>query len=87
MDRRRGEILLANTGMHRIEFFDLTGKAVGTVTHRVETDDGTLIALVGVSDLVVIKAGDAVLVIPRDQAQDVRKVGEALSARGLARYL
>ena len=28
------------------------------------TDDGTLIALVGVSDLVVIKAGDAVLVIP-----------------------
>lgn len=43
VDRRRGEILLANTGMHRIEFFDLTGKAVGTVTHRVETDDGTLI--------------------------------------------
>ena len=43
VDERRGEFLLANTGMHRIEFFDLTGKAVGQVTHRVETDDGTLI--------------------------------------------
>jgi electron transfer flavoprotein alpha subunit len=50
-------------------------------------DDGTLIAMVGVSDLVVVKSGDAILVLPRSQAQDVRKVVEALSARGLARYL
>jgi mannose-1-phosphate guanylyltransferase len=50
-------------------------------------DDGTLIAIVGVSDLVVVKSGDAVLVLPRSQAQDVRKIVEALSARGLARYL
>lgn len=50
-------------------------------------DDDTLIALVGVSDLVVVKSGDAILVLPRSQAQDVRKVVEALSARGLARYL
>jgi mannose-1-phosphate guanylyltransferase len=51
------------------------------------SDDGTLIAMVGVSDLVVVKAGDAILVVPRDQVQDVRKIVEALSARGLARYL
>jgi mannose-1-phosphate guanylyltransferase len=51
------------------------------------SDDGTLIATVGVSDLVVVKSGDAILVIPKDRAQDVRKVIEALSARGLARYL
>jgi mannose-1-phosphate guanylyltransferase len=50
-------------------------------------DDDTLIALVGVSDLVVVKSGDAILVLPRSQVQDVRKVVEALSARGLARYL
>jgi mannose-1-phosphate guanylyltransferase len=50
-------------------------------------DDGTLIAMVGVSDLVVVKTGDAILVIPRSEAQDVRKVVEVLSARGLARYL
>jgi mannose-1-phosphate guanylyltransferase len=51
------------------------------------SDDDTLIALVGVSDLVVVKAGNAILVVPRAQAQDVRKIVEALSARGLARYL
>ncbi|HZJ65192.1 MAG TPA: sugar phosphate nucleotidyltransferase, partial [Kofleriaceae bacterium] len=50
-------------------------------------DDDTLIALVGVSGMVVVKSGDAIVVVPRDQAQDVRKVIDALSARGLARYL
>jgi mannose-1-phosphate guanylyltransferase len=51
------------------------------------SDDATLIATVGVSDLVVVKSGDAILVIRKDHAQDVRKVIDALSARGLARYL
>ena len=51
------------------------------------SDDGTLIATVGVSDLVVVKSGDAILVIRKDAAQDVRKVVDALSAQGLARYL
>jgi mannose-1-phosphate guanylyltransferase len=51
------------------------------------SDDDTVIAIVGLSDVVVVKSGDAVLVIPRADAQDVRKVVEALSARGLARYL
>lgn len=53
----------------------------------VVSDDATLIATVGLSDLVVVKTGDAILVIRKDQAQDVRKVIDALSARGLARYL
>jgi mannose-1-phosphate guanylyltransferase len=51
------------------------------------SDDDTVIAMVGVSDVIVVKSGDAVLVIPRGDAQDVRKIVEALSARGLARYL
>lgn len=50
-------------------------------------DDDALIAMVGVSDVVVVKSGNAILVLPRAAAQDVRKVVEALSARGLARYL
>jgi mannose-1-phosphate guanylyltransferase len=53
----------------------------------VVSDDTTIIATVGLSDLVVVKSGDAILVIRKDQAQDVRKVIDALSARGLARYL
>lgn len=51
------------------------------------SDDETLIATVGLSDVVVVKSGDAILVIRKDEAQDVRKVIDALSARGLARYL
>ena len=39
-------------------------------------------AIVGVSDLVVVETDDAVLVIPRDRAQDVRAVVDALKARG-----
>jgi mannose-1-phosphate guanylyltransferase len=51
------------------------------------SDDDTLIAVVGVSDLVVVKSGNAIVVVPRKDAQDVRKIIDALSARGLARYL
>jgi mannose-1-phosphate guanylyltransferase len=39
-------------------------------------------ALVGVSDLVVVETDDAVLVIPRERAQDVRLVVDALAKRG-----
>jgi mannose-1-phosphate guanylyltransferase len=63
------------------------GTVVGGTGNVLSSDDGTLIAMVGVSDLVVVKAGDAILVIRKDAAQDVRKVVEALSAAGLQRYL
>ncbi len=56
-------------------------------TGNIVMSDGTLVATVGVSDLVVVKSGDAILVIRKDAAQDVRKVVDALSARGLQRYL
>lgn len=39
-------------------------------------------ALVGVSDLVIVETDDAVLVIPRERAQDVRAVVDALQKRG-----
>jgi mannose-1-phosphate guanylyltransferase len=39
-------------------------------------------ALVGVSDLVVVETDDAVLVVPRERAQDVRAVVDALAKRG-----
>src|SRR5574341_62836 len=51
------------------------------------SDDDTLIATVGVSDLVVVKNGDAILVVRKDQSQSVREVVEALSKAGLSRYL
>ncbi len=39
-------------------------------------------ALVGVSDLVVVETDDAVLIVPRERAQDVRLVVEKLRAAG-----
>jgi mannose-1-phosphate guanylyltransferase len=45
------------------------------------TEEGT-IALLGVSDLIVVRSGDAVLVAPRSAAQQVRRVVDALAATG-----
>lgn len=39
-----------------------------------------LVATVGLRDMVVVDTGDAVLVVPRERAQDVRKIVEALAA-------
>jgi mannose-1-phosphate guanylyltransferase len=41
-----------------------------------------LVALVGIEDMVVVATKDAVLVVKRKDAQDVKKVVEALKARG-----
>ena len=40
------------------------------------------IALVGVSDLVVVRAGKALLVMPRDRAQDVKHIVARLEREG-----
>lgn len=46
------------------------------------------VAVVGMRDVVVVDAGDAVLVLPKDKSQDVRKVVEQLKAKkALQRYL
>jgi len=48
---------------------------------------GKVVALVGVEDLVVVETEDALLVMPRARAQDVRAVVAALQARGDTRLL
>jgi mannose-1-phosphate guanylyltransferase len=44
--------------------------------------DGPLVAVVGVRDLVVVATRDAVLVVPKDQAQRVKELVERLSEAG-----
>lgn len=44
--------------------------------------EGKLVALIGVEDLVVVDSGDALLVVPRERAQDVREIVAALRERG-----
>jgi mannose-1-phosphate guanylyltransferase len=48
---------------------------------------GRLVALVGVSDMIVIGSDDALLVCAKERAQDVRQVVEELEKRGLKEYL
>jgi mannose-1-phosphate guanylyltransferase len=42
------------------------------------SDDGRTVALLGVSDLVVVSSGDGVLVCPKSKSQEVRRVVSAL---------
>ncbi|MGC8787018.1 MAG: mannose-1-phosphate guanylyltransferase [Anaerolineae bacterium] len=48
---------------------------------------GRLVAVLGLDGMVVIDAGDAVLVCPKDRAQDVKKVVEELKRQGKGQYL
>ena len=48
---------------------------------------GSLVALVGVSGLIVVSTPDAVLVCDRERAQDVKKVVEELTRAGRTEYL
>lgn len=50
--------------------------ARGCIVHGAR---GELVALIGVEDLVVVRAGKATLVCPRERAQDVKKIVERLS--------
>ncbi|MBM3289976.1 MAG: hypothetical protein FJY92_07475, partial [Candidatus Hydrogenedentes bacterium] len=43
--------------------------------------DAMAVSVVGVEDLVVVVTGDAVLVIPKDRAQDVRHAVQELKER------
>lgn len=63
------------------------GVVVRGAGNVLSSDDGTLIAAVGVDDVVIVKSGDAILVVRREAAQDVRELVESLSRDGLARYL
>jgi hypothetical protein len=42
-----------------------------------------MVAALGVEDLIIISAGDALLVARRDRAEEVRKLVEILAAKGL----
>ena len=77
-----------------VSALDAHGNVVqGSQTIAVDSENSVLIggsrplAVVGVRDLIVIDAGDAVLVVPKERCQDVRQVVDALRRRKLQRYL
>jgi mannose-1-phosphate guanylyltransferase len=64
------------------------GTAVVVESDGCVIDAGTrLVALIGVHDLVIVDTPDALLVCPKERAQDVRLVVDELRRRRLRRYL
>ncbi|MFW6286961.1 MAG: mannose-1-phosphate guanylyltransferase [Candidatus Sumerlaeota bacterium] len=44
------------------------------IIHNLDDDNETLVATMGVKDLVIVSSGDAVLVCPRDKEQDIKQL-------------
>jgi mannose-1-phosphate guanylyltransferase len=72
-----------------VRALDARGNAVTGDALAIDCDDCVvlsegkrLVAAVGLRGLCVVDAGDALLVVPRDRAQDVRAVVDALKAKG-----
>jgi len=51
------------------------------------SDDGSLVAMAGVQNMIVIKHGNAVLVLPKDRSQDVRMLVQAMRDGNLESFL
>ena len=73
---------------------DAHGNALLAETSVVESNNcyvrakpGKLVALIGVDDLVVVDTEDALLIMPRERAQDVRRVVDDLTKRDAKKYL
>lgn len=56
---------------------------VDSANNLIYAAEGQLVATAGVRDMVIVAAGGAVLVLPRERAQDVREVVKALDAHWL----
>lgn len=67
----------------------LLAEASVTDAHNcyVRANPGKLVALIGVNDLVVVDTEDALLIMPRERAQDVRRVVDDLTKRDAKQYL
>jgi mannose-1-phosphate guanylyltransferase len=65
------------------------GDVVPVDAHRcyVRAPEGKVVAVVGLDDVVVVDTPDALLVMPRNRAQDVRSVVEALKKSALKKHL
>jgi mannose-1-phosphate guanylyltransferase/mannose-6-phosphate isomerase len=63
------------------------GVALDSKGTYISCDDRTLVVALGVEDLVIVKAGNAILVASKQASQDVRKVIAELERRNLDEFL
>ncbi len=57
-------------------------KAIDCENSLMRSEDGATVAAIGIKDMVIVATRDAVLVAPRDRAQDVKLAVDALKADG-----
>ncbi|MBO0828526.1 MAG: mannose-1-phosphate guanylyltransferase [Streptosporangiales bacterium] len=74
--------LLASGGDGNVDLGTAPRLSVDDTGTLVAADGGRLVATLGLRDVVVVDTPDAVLVVPRDRAQDVRRLVEELKRRG-----
>jgi len=74
----------ARDGADNVAIGDVT--AVGTERSYLRSE-GPMIAAAGIKDMIVVATKDAVLVASREHAQNVKKVVEALEARGASEHI
>jgi mannose-1-phosphate guanylyltransferase len=66
----------------------VTGRHLGIDTRRtLFYSPDRLVATVGLEEMIVVDTGDALLICPKDRAQDVKKIVEELKARGKESFL
>jgi mannose-1-phosphate guanylyltransferase/mannose-1-phosphate guanylyltransferase/mannose-6-phosphate isomerase len=76
--------------LHAISERDSSGNVHSGAVIAIDTanclvrSDGARIALVGVSDLIVVASGDDILILPRGRSQDVKRIVEALKGDRLS---
>ncbi len=70
-----GNVVLASDAKTEVLLRDSSGMVV-------VPQAGRLVAAVGVRDLIVVDTEDALLVCPRDRAQDVKSIVDELKRRG-----
>jgi mannose-1-phosphate guanylyltransferase/mannose-1-phosphate guanylyltransferase/mannose-6-phosphate isomerase len=70
--------------LHALSDWDGAGNACSGQVLTIDSNnclvrtDGPRVALVGVSDLIVVASGDDVLIVPRGRSQEVKKLIEAM---------
>ncbi len=65
----------------------VVGEHVGLDTKGCLVHSSRLVATIGLEDMIIVDTGDAVLICPKDRAQDVKRLVEKLREMGKERYL
>jgi len=67
----------------------VVGEHIGIDTHNclIHGQPGKLVTTIGIDNLIVVDAGDALLILPRGRSQDIKKLLEELKKEGKAKYL